>query len=440
MQHLAVAADRGGMSHSPSLRPLLLLSGLSLASACHESVVPPKQQDSATDGAGIFAEDNAETETGTETETSGYQPAPPNPADFCTLNPEGSDTWERFTCSGEMSVSMVFEYHGDPNLPINSHVPCVDLSDGQATEPSYVYTCFVMAHQPFGPDISNKYAGEIDACCHAGSPTDFVEAFCAIDAVEELCLGSVNVLNDLRKKIPQIGAGAELYDQLTNLNKFIATKQAQTSCAKELAKELLADEGTPKWSPNVEEPAVGWPWIRALDLNILDFDLDDPAATGTFCGEALALDTIACQLHGLVEIDGPATSASASVTGQATLGSRKCAAEGCAVQLSGLQLDVADLQIGPWRFGEIHASLSVPADGRLIGSAFRIPAREVKVEAEFRTSDETGALTGEAITVSLSADNELAGSLTDGGLWLGELVVTSWPLEIRLVELSGTCE
>ncbi|MCB9706929.1 MAG: hypothetical protein H6711_34105 [Myxococcales bacterium] len=102
---------------------------------------------------------------------------------------------------------------------------------------------------------------------------------------------------------------------------------------------------------------------------------------------------------------------------------------------------MADIQLGGWSLGEIHASLLNSAEGRVSGSAFNIPARKVQLEAGFRVAgDEAGELLGETVTVGLSADGELAGSIADGDLRLGELVVTSWPLEIRLVELQGACK
>lgn len=434
-QQPVVEAEPCGMNHSGALQHLLALGCLTLASACHEPISPPDAPDSATDGSDIFPD---KEETGT---SSSGEPPDSSVPDDCTLIPDDTVNWERFTCSGEVSVSLVFEYHGDPDVPVHEYIPCIDFSDGQATEPSYVYTCFVIAHkEPFGPDIDNPYVEDVDACCLADSPSDVVEDFCEVNAAEELCLGTVNALDELRKKIPQIGSGAEIYDQLTNLNKHIATNEAQTSCAKALATEMLADEDTPDWSPEVKDPSDGWPWLQAIDLNIPWITLDDPKASGSFCGEQYPLEELECEIDGLLVVDGPIPSVSVPVHGQASLGTDTCATGDCAVQLGRLEVDVPDLELGPWQLGEIHASLLSPADGRREGSNFRIPGRQVHLEAEFSVAgEEPWAAKDGKTSVGLSADGEIVGVMTEKGFELDELVVTSWPLTIRLTELHSTC-
>jgi hypothetical protein len=437
-QHRRGCADLSDMTTASSCFNACAMLSLPLVAilACHEPVLP-EITNGATDGSDVFPPGDFGGE-----ESTGEPSPQPHPTDFCTLKPDETAAWERFVCSGEVESSIWFEYHGDPDVPIDSVVLCADFSVFEEKSPSYVYTCAVqMSPKAFGHGAPIPYAGPVDACCLGETPPDFVEAFCEIDAAEEMCVGLVYALDELRAKIPKVGKGIEVYKQLTELNKFMATNSSLTNCSKELAQEILGGVSVPDWSPGAPDPTEGWPWFRAFDFNVTKLDIEASATTGDLCVDDPPAVTIQCGLAGAVAIAGPAAVTTTNAKGAASFGERDCDGDRCELDLVGLDLSLADFSIGSWSFGRIQVALAEPARGRRTGSKWSIPGHNLRLNASFTLGDDAqGATSGEVLSVEFTVQGDVTGSIDHGQIVIESLEILSWPLELKLADASGACQ
>jgi len=419
----------------------LLTLLLAVPSGCHKNVTI-QESASATDGTDLFPEDESTSEGSVPT-TSVGEPKDADPRDYCALHPEPSFPGMNFACSGKMASTFLFDYYGDPDLPINELLVCFDTSDINPKDPGYVYTCYyVLNTSEFGPEGKLPGGRDIEACCLRDSPEEAVDAFCRIDAAQDFCAGLSNNLNKLRKEIPLIPKFKEVNDQLLNLNLFLATSEVQTDCASTLAKEFLATGDILKWQDSVGWSARskmeldsedGWPWFRSPTARVTKFIMDESVATGEACVDALmGLEQGELQ-GGQVDVSESDSTAHARVSsGRFAFRRSACNSDTCAFELQTLELGVDNFALAGVQFSDIHAQLSAPTRGDLTGTTVRLTGPDVQLRMTFKATV-AGTDEGEHITVDMSADGEVTATVTpDGHFSIDSLVLTNWPVEMKL--------
>ena len=93
--------------------------------ACHEDL-PPVDTDSATGDCGFFQCTESETDTESvptePTSASASEPTgePPVDPEECDLNPSEDFEGFQYICSGSAAIGAIFDYYGDPDLPITT--------------------------------------------------------------------------------------------------------------------------------------------------------------------------------------------------------------------------------------------------------------------------------------------------------------------------------
>lgn len=426
-------------SPSPSRLAIhhLTLAAFVLVAACHPDV-EHLGTESATDGGNYFDTSGGSESTGALT-----------PLDFCQHKVDDSFPGNRFVCAGEFSSTLVFDYHGDPEISIKSVIPCITHDEKLGKGDGYVYTCYASVYQqPFGLDVQEPYGGDIDACCLADSPQDFVEDFCRIDAGEELCVGAADGLNDLRKKIPVLPKFSELNDQLLNLNEFIAAASQQSECAKTLASKIV-EEGSidgvdevATWipdSPKALDEEDGWPWLRNIRMNITGFSITGVDATDTACVDLVLPEPEGCDgLHGSIILTSPLGDTKAPLTGDVALSAPECASTACPSALRTLVLAVGDIDLGLIALSEVRASLLRDAHGELRGDT--IDFRDARLVLSAVVAAESfGIPAGTHLTTELPTDRLQLRRTPDGRVSLDTLTITNWPVSLTASTAPATC-
>lgn len=422
--------------------PLFTLA-LAMA-ACHADVVAVTGS-SVTDAEDLFDE----TDSGPDVPTTSVSDSNGSggdsgvePGDFCVLNPDPAFPGMQYACSGDLSTTLVFDYYGDADIPVDTLLPCSDQSDVDPKGPGYLYTCFVESELKFGPDAANN---DVEACCVDESPDEAVDAFCRIDAAEEVCVGLAEQLDSLRKQLPVIPKLKTINAQLLNLNEFVAEAGTQTECAKTFAKQFIdtgdiqQSEDTATWQPMSKaqlDPEDGWSWFRNLNVNVGQFALNDSESTGLRCVDADSHGLEEGDLQGgQVEIsDGEARTVSGVTSGRVSLRRTLCSAKTCPVELRAFDVTVADFQLGIYGVSEIRARLGAPVKGDLTSSRVRFAGSAFPLAISFKATSRGEVLFGgEPITVELRATGDVVASLTaDSRFNIDSLKVANWPIEMKL--------
>lgn len=437
--------------HKQAPNGLFPLFTLSLAvAACHPDVVAVTGG-SVTDAEDLFEDTDSSTSgsyvpTTSVSDSNGSDSGGEvHPEDYCELKPDPAFPGMQYVCSGDLSTTLVFDYYGDPDVPVNTLLPCSDNSAVDPKEPGYLYTCYVVTAIEFGPDAPDAANRDVEACCRAESPEDAVDAFCRIDAAEELCVGLADQLNLLRKQLPVIPKLKTINEQLLNLNEFIAESGTQTDCAAAFAKQFIdmGDikewEDTADWQPQSKvqlDPDSGWSWFRNLDVNVSEFALDAADATGLSCIDADSIGVEVGELRGgQVEVsDGEARTVVAVNTGDLSLRRTACAAKTCPVELRSFEVSVADFRLGAFEVSEIHAGLGAPVKGDVTGSSVRFAGSAFPLAISFKAASRGEALFGgDRITVELRGTGDVEATLTaDSRLNIDGLELANWPVEMKL--------
>ncbi|HRI06371.1 MAG TPA: hypothetical protein PKW35_01075 [Nannocystaceae bacterium] len=416
----------------------LSLAALVLLAACHPDV-DHVGTESATDGINYF-----------DTSGGGESTGAPTPLDFCQHRVDDSFPGNRFVCAGEFSSTLVFDYHGDPEISIKSMIPCITLDEKLGKDDGYVYTCYASVYQqPFGLDVQEPYGGDIDACCLSSSPQDFVEDFCRIDAGEELCIGAADGLNDLRTKIPVLPKFSELNDQLLNLNEFIAAASQQSECAQTLASKIV-EEGSingvdeaATWlpdSPKALDEEDGWPWLRNIRMNITGFSITGVDATDTACVDLVLPETEGCDgLRGSIILTSPLGDTKAPLTGDLTLSAPECASTACPAALRALAFEVGDIDLGVISLSEISASLTREVRGELRDDALDLRDARLTVSA-LVAAESFGIPAGTHLTTDLDVNRLQLRRDPDARVSLEALTVTNWPVSLTASTAPATCK
>lgn len=439
----------------PLSTALICLS--SALSGCHHATTT-RTSESATADCDFFCNDSSgpgdPTDGGDDPTDGGGDPTDGgddptggaiDPADFCRLHPTEDYPGLVHVCSGVMAGGVRFDYFGDPELALNSFLPCVDFSEWIEKPAGYVYTCSIVLNDyEFGPDIEQPNGHQVDACCLRDSPAEAAEAYCRIDGAEELCLGASDGLNAFRAQLPYIPKLAEINQQLENLNKFLATAGTQETCAKSTADGLLAegdfdsDKAKATWHiehPQELDPEVGWPWFRELRILAFQFEIDDVANNGLACNlleeDALTEGTIQ---EGRMSIAGEMGSAEVGTAGRFGLRSSDCRVASCEVALETFELEMKDFTVGSLAFSDISVSLAAPVVGLLKGDVLAVPEHQMQLTASFRlTAEDRQMFGGARVSVGLRNHNVARFQRqADSSLVVRDLGVVQWPFTIAL--------
>ncbi len=422
----------------PTLTLFSFLSLLSLATGCHEPVTVD-ETNSATNGDGYFG-----------TSTSGA-PDEPAPLDFCRHPVEDGFPGVRFVCAGDFSSTLVFDYHGDPEIPINGYVPCVVHDDKVGLGDGYVYTCYASVYeQPFGLDVAEPYGGDVEACCRAGSPDEFVEDFCRIDAAEEMCIGAAEGLDDLRSKLPVVPKLYELNQQLLNLNEFIATAPQQGECAFTYATKLVdvdAIDGVTDvatWmpdSPKADDADEGWPWLRNIRMNITGFHIDESVETGDACVDLVLPEPEICDgLTGSLVLTSPLGSTKVPLTANLDLSVGDCDGESCPAALHGLAVEVGDLQVGPVSLSSVRAVLRAVATGDAHGDVVAFPRAQIRLGLSMVVAAEKlGIPAGTHVDLDVHPGELRLTRTADGAVGIDSLTLDNWPVSLSASTAPAVC-
>lgn len=434
--------------------PLLISAfaaiALAPAGGCHADVFA-KGTDSATNENELFGESEPTTsESWTPTTSEGDTEPALDPQDACELHPQPGFPGLRFECAGSFATALVFDYYGASDVPINSLVPCVDLSDALPKQPGYLYTCFAkLQGQHFGPDAEQASVREVEACCLADSPAEAVDPFCRIDAAQDICIGVSDHLNDLRKQIPFLPKFKEVNQQLKNLNYFLAASDNQSDCAQTFAKGFLAvgdiveTSKTVDWQPTAEvqlDPDDGWPWFRAIDMNVTELALAEMNETDRSCLDSNLPEPQTGVIPGgrLAVSDGESKGEAQLSGGSFAFRRERCSASTCDFQLDALRLDAGPLTLGGFEFEEITAELTVPAVGKISGERVRIPGQGVTFTVRARIIATDGPGGDEVQMFQLRARGDMLGSLSiNSGFSIESVELFNWPIEIELATEPG---
>lgn len=438
---------------STQLSRFLCTAILGGAGACHTDIAVENGA-SATDGEGYFtgSADESSSEPFTPTTSAGEEPGdgPIDPLKFCELHPDESYEGVAYTCAGEASAEMSFDYYGDPDLNLNAMLPCLDLSKWVPKGPGYVYTCYSGFHdRPFGPGVEQPNGRRIGACCLEGSPEEAVLGFCTIDAAEESCRSLSDGLNDLRKSIPVIPKLYELNDQLERLNAFLAEAESQTTCSSTVAKELLKggveqQGNVAVWHPESaiqEDPDLGWRWFRAISLRVDDFLFTETVETGESCQDSEFTDLLEGRLEtGALEVEGMGTTGvTPLLNGTYALSTSACGQEQCPIRLDSLRVVLRDFAMGSYQFTDLDARIVAPVIGEQMGTKIAFVGERMEFEVRGRlNSTERTAPGGSRVAVRVCAtDTVTAAATPDGRFVITELRVNSWPFETKLTAGSS---
>lgn len=425
---------------------------LLVASACQKDVAV-EENASATDAEGLLSASATDGDSEPIPTTSAGDDSDGgtiDPLQYCKLRPD--DTYEgvAYSCAGEASGELSFDFYGDPDLKLNTMIPCVDLSKYWPKDPGYVYTCFAgLYDKPFGPDLEQPNGRHIGACCVEDSPEDAVFAFCTIDAAEESCRLLSDGLNDLRKNLPKIPKLAELNDQLLRLNEFLAAAESQTACSSTVAKELL-EGGVDQqgniavWHPESkmqEDPDTGWRWFRDISFRVNDFTFTEAVETGESCEDSEFTDLLEGVLEGgKIDVEGMGQRGVGHVReGSFALSTSSCAATACPVRLDALRLAADDLQAGPYHLTGMEARLVAPVTGMQNGTRIGFVGNQLELEVRGSvTSVDKPRSKGESVVLRVRASDTVTATVSpDGSFTLENLRVSEWPVETNLTAWSA---
>lgn len=369
-----------------------------------------------------------------------------HPPDFCTLHPVDDYPGFVYVCSGSVRGGINFDYFGDPDLPLDKYIPCIDMSEVVEKPAGYVYSCFIeIGDYPFGPDVTQPNGHQIDACCLRDSPSEAAGEFCRIDGAEEFCVGASDGLNAFRAEIPHIPLLAEVNQQLENLNKFLAKAATQTDCSTSIAKGLLeagnfdSDHAEAGWQlqhPQELDPEVGWPWFRELRMNVYGFQIDDVENSGLACNQRTEDALTEGVIQGAqLSIVGEMGAAMVDTTGRFGVRTSDCRLASCEFTLDDFELEVKGFSVGSLTFSDVSVSLAEPAVGLLQGDVLAIPENHMHLTASFQLIAE-GRPVFEGAPVSVGLRNHGGAHFQmrpDSSLAVKKLDVVHWPFEIALV-------
>jgi len=432
-----------------SVRTLSVLSfaatAVVVASGCHHDVVA-KETGSATDEKDLFGESETDTaDSGIPTTSASDTDQSVNPQEACELHPTPEFPGVRFECGGSFTTTLVFDFYGAGDVPLDALLPCQDLSEESPKQAGYRYTCFaVLSDQQFGAKAERANLRDVEACCVEATPDEAVDPFCRVDAAQDMCVATSDYLNELRKQIPVIPKFKEINEQLENLNEFIATSASQSDCAKTIAKGFLATGDidtfgeTVDWQPTAKvqlDPEDGWPWFRALDLNVNEFALEDMSETDSTCLDAaLEKPLIGTFAGGKIGVsDGDNRTEALLTRGAFSFSQEQCNGRSCDFQLETLQLAATPFSLAGYRFDEISAELTAPARGTISGESVRIPGQQIELSIRARVSSNDVPGTGELRTLQVRASGDMVASLSrDSRFAVESLRLANWPAEIEL--------
>jgi hypothetical protein len=428
-------------------------------SGCHQDVIA-NSTGSATDDCQYFCNDSTtetvpSTSDGDPTDggvdpTEGEDPTGGaiDPSDFCRLHPEEDFPGFVHVCSGSVHGGIRFEYFGDPEIPLHSYMFCVDMSAppyNLEKPEGYVYSCTIeAANYEFGPAVEQPNGHQIDACCLRDSPVEASSAYCRIDGAEEFCLGATDGLNAFRAELPHLPLLAEINQQLENLNKFLATSDTQTTCAKSTADGLLeagnfggnfAKAGWYIEHPQELDPEAGWPWFREIRMNVYGFEINEVVNNGLACNlleeDALTEGSIR---EGRMTIAGEMGAAEVAVSGRFSSRSSDCQLASCESTLETFELQMKDFSVGSLAFSDVSVSLATPAVGLLHGDDLAVQENGMLLTATFRLTAEGRPMLGD-VPVSVNLRNREVAHFQrqpDSSLAVRQLDVVQWPFKIEL--------
>jgi hypothetical protein len=439
-------------SHAVPLSTALICLSSAISGGCHDPVKTDNSE-SATADCDYFCHDSSSgsgdptdgggdpTDGGGDDPTGGVI----DPADFCKLHPAEDYPGLVHVCSGAVDGGINFEYFGDPDIPLNEYILCVDMSQWIEKPAGYVYSCYIQLNNyEFGPDVPQPNGHQLDACCLRDSPMEASSAYCRIDGAEEFCLGASDGLDAFRAELPHVPLLAEINQQLENLNKFLATADTQMSCSKNIAGGLLAagdfesDSAKAGWHiehPQELEPEVGWPWFREIHMNVYGFQIDDVVNNGLACHllEEDALTEGAIQ-EGRMSIAGEMGAAEVGTAGRFGLRSSDCQVASCESTLETFGLEMKDFTVGSLAFSDVSVSLAAPVVGLLQGDVLAVPENSMQLTATFRLTAEGRPMFG-GFPVSVGLRNHGVARFqraSDSSHAVRELDVVQWPFEIAL--------
>ena len=452
------------MHNSLSIRTLSVLAlaatAVAAAGGCHHEFMA-KETDSATEAKDLFGESETDTadsgipttsesDSGIPTTSVSDTDQPVNPQETCELHPTPAFPGVRFECGGSFTTTLVFDFYGASDVPLDKLLPCQDLSKESPKQAGYRYTCFaVLKDQEFGAGAERANLRNVEACCIETAPDEAVDPFCRIDAAQDMCVATSDYMNELRKQIPFIPKFKEINDQLENLNEFIASSVGQSDCAKTLAKGFIATgdietfDETVDWQPTAKvqlDPQDGWPWFRALDLNVNEFALEDKSETDSAClVPALEKPLVGTFAGGKVGVsDGENRTEALLTRGAFSFSKERCNGQSCAFQLETLQLTVTSFSLAGYRFDQISAEMTAPARGTISGESVRIPGQQIELSIHARVSSTDVPSNGELRTLQLRTSGDMVASLSqDSRFAVESLRLANWPVEIELTTTAA---
>lgn len=424
---------------------------LLVTAACHKDVAV-EESASATQAEGLFTSGaDGDSSEPIPTTSGGDEPEDDSvdPLKYCELRPDASYGGVAFSCAGEASGELSFDYYGDPDLPLNTMLACIDISEWSKKDPGYVYTCFAVVYdKPFGPDSKLPNGRQIEACCLEGSPENVVASFCTIDAAEETCRSVSDGLDALRMELPKIPKLHEINEQLLRLNKFLAESESQTDCSSTVAKDLLAggidkQGNVANWQPQSkvqEDPDAGWSWFRNINLRVEEYAFTELVETGEVCDGSDPTSLLDGALDGRLDIVGTETDASSHVlAGAFALSTSECAGASCSARLDSLRVTAPSIDLGTYRFTDVEARLVTPVVGERAGDALAFVGNRMVFEIQGRLASTDEHLADQdRMTIRVRATDTVRATVSpDGSFTLDNLRVGIWPFETKLTARSA---